>query len=274
MGRRVSALLRQIFERDQGFAGRADLLGETLGAHLVPEREQPELAQHFSFLARESVSRRTAPGDFAVPAAALPIPFEGEPLLVLLAGRDSSESQSGPELFTSYALAFLRVILRSYLVYGVALEAHGQNTLACFDASGRLRKFLFRDLAGIRIHEPTLLRLGLDLEVHPDRRTVVAHFEDHRFWLQHRAYHLHLGHLAHGLAHAGGQREGDYWRLLGDVTDQVFDELRADTPAKRWARERAVLLDDPWNAKASLRMRLLNRTRDIGFTARNPLRGW
>lgn len=274
MGPRVSRLLRGIFERDAGFGGRADLLDEPLGAHVRGGDDQHELEKHFSFLARDSVGVRLEEGQVAVPAAALgePFPAAGAPLLQRLLSRAGGDAGGGLAVFEHYAERFLGVVLRSYLVYGIALEAHGQNVLACFDGRGRLVKFLLRDLAGIRIHEPTLLRHGLALDVHPDRRTVVQHFDDHGFWIRHRAFHAHLGHIAHGLALATGQPEAAYWRSAGDITAAHFDRLKAESDSALWARERDALLEAPWSGKASLSMRLSNQVRDLAFTAPNPFR--
>jgi siderophore synthetase component len=272
MGPRVGRLLRGFFEADPGYGGRADVVAELLGAHYRPPDDNPELAKHFSFIAREAVACRADPGDLTVAAAALaePFPLGGLPLLLGLAA--GASPVDGLSVYGAYARDYLDVILRTYLVYGIALEAHGQNTLASFDEAGRLKKILFRDLAGIRIHEPTLQRLGVVLEVHPDRRTVVQDFDDHRFWLRHRAYHCHLGHIAHELALATGVPEERYWALTGEITAEVFTSLRGEVDAQHWERERRALLDEPWTAKASLSMRLNNQVRDLPFTTRNPLR--
>lgn len=274
MGPRVGRLLRELFEQDAGFAGRAIALEETLGAHYRSAGERAEAEKHLSFLVREPVSAHLAPGELAAPVAALaePFPDDGVPLILGLMAPSASGSVDGLSCFETYAEAFLDVILRAYLVYGIALEAHGQNVLACFDGQGGPTKFLFRDFGGIRIHEPTLHRLGIDLEVHPDRRTVVQAFDDHRFWLRHRAYHCHLGHIAHGLAEATDISERRYWQCAGDVTARVFDRLKGEGDLAHWRRERRVLLEEAWEAKDSLRMRLVNQVRDLAFTAPNPFR--
>jgi len=273
MGPRVSRLLRGLFESDDGYGGMADLLDETLGAHYRADADRADLEKQFSFIVRDAVAGHVEAGLVAAPAAALgePFPLGGPPLLLGLTPH-AHESRDSLGRFGAYTEAFLRLVLRTYLVYGIALEAHGQNVLACFDREGRLRKFLLRDLAGIRIHQPTLKRRGLALKVHPDRRTVVQDFKDHRFWLRHRAYHCHLGHIAHGLSVATGTPEPAYWRQAGEITAQVFDELRDEVDPDHWARERSMLLEDDWVGKASLSMRLKDQVRDLSFQAFNPLR--
>lgn len=275
MGPRVGRLLQGIFEEDTAFKGRAAGLDETMGVHYRPADGQPEVQKHLAYLVREAVSLHLAKGEVAAPVAALVTPFPDRevPLLLALMAPADPHAADGLAQFETYIDAFLSVVLRAYLVYGIALEAHGQNVLACFGAHGGPDKFLFRDFAGIRIHEPTLRRLGLELEVHPDRRTVVQDFDDHRFWLRHRIYHCHIGHMAHSLAAASGIPERRYWQCAGDVTARVFEQLKGEGDPDHWARERRILLEDDWNAKATLHMRLANQVRDICIAAPNPFRG-
>lgn len=275
MGPRVGRLLRNLFEQDAGFKGRIDVLDEPVGAHFTSRGALPELEKNFNFIAREAVSTRIAPGHIAVIPAALaePFPIEGPPLLLGLTAKNGYPARDSLTVFENYTRDFLSLVLRTYLVYGIAIEAHGQNMLACFDEHGELMKFLYRDLAGIRIHEPTLKRLGIELDVHPDRRTVVQDFAEHRIWLRHRAYHSHLGHIAHGLSVATGIAEAGYWRLAGEITAEVFAQLRDEVDPVHWERERHELLEAPWSGKAYLSMRLKNQVRDLSYSAHNPLKG-
>ena len=273
MGRRVGDLLDELFRHDPGYAGSAGVIGEPVGAYFDTGGRQPELEKHYSMIARNPVNSCIPSGYLAAPAAALaePFPSGGWPLLLRLAGINSTNESDSLRVYERYARCFLKVVLRTHLVYGIALEAHGQNVVVSFNPSGRLAQFLFRDLAGIRIHEPTLRRNGIPLEVHPDRRTVVQDFDDHHFWLRHRAYHAHLGHIAYGLSHATGISEKKYWQVTAKVTSAVFDQLRSEVEPDHWQRERYALLEAPWEAKASLRMRLMDQVRDLPFTTNNPM---
>ena len=268
MGRRVGRMLRTVFENDPNLRGRIDVLDEPIGAHFDSGGALPELEKHFNFIAREPVSNHIGAGHIAALPAALaePFPVGGPPLLLGLATGKNSLS-----VFEQYTRDFLSLVLRTYLIYGIAIEAHGQNMLACFNEQGELKKFLYRDLAGIRIHEPTLKRLGIELDVHPDRRTVVQDFNEHRIWLRHRAYHSHLGHIAHGLSVATGEAETRYWRLAGDITAEIFNQLRSQVDPTHWKRERHALLEAPWSGKAYLSMRLEDQVRDLTYAARNLL---
>ncbi|MEM1080937.1 MAG: IucA/IucC family protein [Pseudomonadota bacterium] len=271
MGRRVSALLDRLFEGDLGYQGLAGVIAEPVGAHLDTRGQWPEMEKQYSFIARDALLNRIDAKHVACPAAALaePFPSAGQPLLLRLAG--AQHATDSLDVFEHYARDFLLVVLRTHLVYGIALEAHGQNTVVGYDDEGRWRRFWFRDLAGIRIHEPTLHQHGIELDVHPDRRTVVQDFEDHHFWLRHRAYHAHLGHIAHGLSVATGINENRYWQRAAAATADRFDQLRPEVDSDFWLQERRALLEAPWKAKASFRMRLMDQVRDLPFTARNPL---
>jgi siderophore synthetase component len=271
MGPRVSRLLHRIIESDARLAGKLDLVDEELGMHYVPAgRDSADVAPYLGFLARRAVQSCVAPDELAVLAAALPLrsPLSGVPLLVEIVGAGALAAMGG------YVRRLLEVLLRMYLVYGVALEAHGQNSFAVYDANGELKRILQRDFGGIRLHEPTLIERGFELDVHPDRLTVVQEFHDIRFNLLHRTYQCHIGHLAYCLARYEGLAESVLWREVAGATEAVFDALRSEVEPKRWSEERDCLFAREWLGKASLRMRLEDRGKDLPVAIRNPMSGW
>jgi siderophore synthetase component len=192
-------------------------------------------------------------------------------LLEVLAGNGSERSAEPTSVFRTYLRTLLRPVIRFYLCYGIALEAHPQNTFLVVDAAGRAAKILVRDFGGIRIHEPTLHAAGYTLRVHPDRLTVTDDWEKARRKLVHAVFQWHVGHLAWSLSRTAGIEELALWGVARDVTAAVIDEQRDDTPSSRWAAERAYLLDSQWSAKSSLRMRLAGTQSEMFVATANPL---
>ena len=47
-----------------------------------------------------------------------------------------------------------------YVKYGIALEAHLQNSIATFNQDGSLSKIYIRDFEGLRIDETQLNKMG------------------------------------------------------------------------------------------------------------------
>lgn len=73
-------------------------------------------------------------------------------------------------MIARYATLYLKAFLTPVHKYGLAFEAHGQNTLARFDKqAGELVGFVTRDFGGLVAHQETLKRtLGEEIDVLPD----------------------------------------------------------------------------------------------------------
>jgi siderophore synthetase component len=121
-----------------------DVLGETsAGAVLVDGVPQ----RHLAHLKREAPP--LGAGETAVPLAAL----GSSPLLLA--------TVPSPYDFISLLGTLLFAPLLHVLDRGVALEAHGQNTLVVL-RDGRPRRILYRDLGGVRVLPARLRDAGLD----------------------------------------------------------------------------------------------------------------
>jgi siderophore synthetase component len=123
------------------------------GAVLVDGEPQRGL----SYVVRDAPA--PGPGEVAVPLAALaaPSPADGRPLVVeaVTAGYGGD-----PAAFLADLLALACPPLFALLRTGVALEAHGQNTLVVLRA-GRPVRLLYRDMGGVRLSPAALARAGV-----------------------------------------------------------------------------------------------------------------
>jgi siderophore synthetase component len=144
-GPRLSALLRRL---------TADLpltvLAETAaGAVLLDGRPQ----RHLAYLRRQAP--RVGPTQTVVPLAALAAlsPYDGRPLLL--------EVAADPYAWWHDLVRLLLPPLLTVLDRGVALEAHGQNTLLVLDA-GRPVRIVYRDLGGVRVSARRLRAAGFE----------------------------------------------------------------------------------------------------------------
>lgn len=185
----------------------------------------------------------------AIPLAALaePCPSDGRPIAVALTGDDPDAWWAA---FVPVALAPLRL----FAATGVALEAHGQNTLASFTGD-RPTSLVYRDFGGVRVPATdTWSQIEGDLrEADPQARltkllaallptTLTAIVESFATW-----------------------SDTDPGRWWSTVADAVRD-LGLPGPVA------AAVLRDPWPIKATTAMRLAdNPTDDIWTTVDNPL---
>jgi hypothetical protein len=139
-GPRLSTLLAEL---------TADLplsvLGEYAAGAVIVDGEP---RRHLAHLRREAP--RTAPGETVLPLGALAVPG----LLEQAAGAD-------PYRWFSDLARILWTPLVTVLERGVALEAHGQNTLVVLRA-GRPVRILYRDLGGVRVSARRLRAAGVE----------------------------------------------------------------------------------------------------------------
>jgi staphyloferrin A synthase len=251
-GPELSRLLRGLCE-DTGVEPMCEISG---GAVLVDGEPCPSLA----------ILRRHAPhpsrGELLVPVAALsaPSPASGRPLLTELVGDHPRE------FFTALANCLVPPLLR-LLDKGVALEAHGQNTLLVL-RDGVPVRLVYRDLGGIRVL-PHRLRAA-----HLDPPTIRGDLR-------------------------ADEPDQLHDKLFAALVSTVLSELVAVfereyglDPSKLWYRAwaagQACLADAPWGrmdaramfapavaAKALTAMRLSdNPIEDIWIRVPNPLAEW
>jgi staphyloferrin A synthase len=131
----LSRLLREL-TRDLPL----DVLAETAAGAVVIDGE-PQ--RHLAYLRRDAP--RIGAGQAVLPLAAL--------------GTVLDEAVGDPYAWVEALAALLVPALLTVLRRGVALEAHGQNTLVVLEA-GRPVRILYRDLGGVRVSAQRLQRAG------------------------------------------------------------------------------------------------------------------
>ncbi|MBK4737727.1 IucA/IucC family protein [Noviherbaspirillum pedocola] len=275
MGPRFTALLRQVLEREAGFDGRLDIIPEVLGMVYDGAGASDERSRHLSVLMRGNPMAFAQNGLFPLPVGALfaPSPVDGRPLALELARLGEGDGpQAAQAYFRRHAATVLSAALGAYLLYGMGFEAHQQNSFMLLDRDWRPARLLLRDFGDLRVHMPTLRHAGLDLVPYSAGHACFDTDEPVRDKLLHAMMLCHLCELGLALAHAAGEEEDGFYRILREETENVFERLRARVPAARWEAERAALLEGDWPAKSFLRMRLLGTSDDVHGRMRNPLR--
>jgi siderophore synthetase component len=141
---------------------------------------------------------------------------------------------------------------------GVALEAHGQNTLVEL-RDGRPATIWYRDLGGLHVHPGRLARAGLPMP--PLIGALPTHDEDE---LRTKLFAAALSTVLTELVHALGDRHaGAAW----DVVAATVRDAVTDTD------DRKACLADTWPLKATTAMRLADDPlQDLWCQIPNPLR--
>lgn len=275
MGPRISHLLLQILEREPALAALLDIVPERIGIHYTPDPANDDHARHLGTLYRDNPWSRLAEGEIAIPVGSLFATDEAQNPLVrqwvkLTTGRDDRAAMV--EFFTRYIGIAVPALLGMYLKYGVAFEAHQQNSFMVMGTDGAPARLLIRDFGDIRIDRASLHAHGLDLVLHDPKMTL---FDDDAFVrdkLLHTTFMCHLGELVLLCARHWEAAEAELWALLARQVEHCFTSLESQVRPERWAQEREALLELDWPAKSFMRMRLIDGHADIVGRLANPLR--
>lgn len=274
MGPRLTQLLSRMVADEDGFGGALDIVGEETGLHYIDPNGDDERSRHLSVLFRcNPMNKRTA-SLFPIPAGALfaDTPVDGRALVTELVALSYGDDAKGAlQFYTHYVDTVLTAVLGPYLLYGIAFEAHQQNSFMMINQDFRPVQLLVRDFGDVRVHGPTLQRSGLALEVFREGHTVFDTEVPARDKFLHAIMLCHLSELGLLLARSYRHAEAAFWDVLRASTVKAFDRLRDRTDPQRWHLEREAVLEANWPAKAFLRMRLSDTSDDVHGEMANPL---
>lgn len=274
MGPRLTRLLTAVIAREHGFGGTLDILAEPVGLHYLDPDNDDDRARHLSVLFRANPMTKATDGLFPVPVGTLfaDSPVDGRPIVTELVAAYSDCADGALRFFERYASTVVTATLSAYLVYGIAFEAHQQNSFIMINAASEPVRLLVRDFGDLRVHGPTLRSTGLALTPFRKGHTVFESDAPVRDKLMHAILLCHLAELGLLLAQSYAQPEAHFWAILQRVVDNAFTALRSRTDADRWQTERHAVLEADWPAKSFLRMRLTDTSDDVHGQMPNPLK--
>lgn len=275
MGPRLTRLIRSILSKEGGFGQTLDVVGEDVGLHYIDPAGDDDRARHLSVLFRANPMAKRATGKFPLPVGALfaESPLSGRELVTDLVAQSFGDHAQGAEaFFQCYCAVALAAMLGPYLLYGIAFEAHQQNSFIMVDDQHRPVQLLVRDFGDLRIHGPTLRQAGMDLAAYRAGHTLFETGERVRDKLLHAFMLCHLGELGVLLSRAYHHPEAHFWEIMRTEAERTFGQLRPRADAQRWQAERHALLEADWPAKAFLRMRLADSAEDAVGRMPNPLK--
>ncbi len=271
-GPQITALFKEIFQREKQLKNTLSILQETVGIHVngFPDN----IAKNLSVIFRDNPYRYIAKDELGIVVAALfqPSPVSDKPLCIELMEESGVTDLAGA---TDYFSHYSQIVLSSYLLlflkYGIALEGHQQNTIAVFK-NGKPVSMIARDFGGLRICLPDIKALGLTIMPYPDSatfsndRTAVCHK------LIHSTYQYHLGAWVECLSAYYQTAAEHFWTVVSHKSEKQFLQLKETLPNSQWLADYQQILKQPWQFKALLRMRLQNLSHEyIYLPIDNPL---
>lgn len=270
MGPRVSSVIARILEAEGHFGGALEIYPEEVGCHYRNAFTRDDApGKHLSVVFRASAAaldRRDGCLPVTVATMFTASPCGGRPLfteLVEAAGMPATRQQV-IDWFRQYARSVARPVIAIYLLYGIGLEAHQQNTQVLFGADGHARGLLVRDFGDGRTYAPLLEARGYTLQpyVWPGILPTVfsGDIEPVRTFVVDACFVSHLHEVALGLSAeyaALGFGDASLWQVLREETEAAFDAVRDRVDPVLWQAERHAFLAESWHTRSLLRMHLM-----------------
>jgi siderophore synthetase component len=265
MGPRLSTLISDILSKERDIFNRLEIFTEELGAilhHPVTGDEHP--GRFLSVVYRKSDALARNDGLLPVTVAALltASPIDGRPLICELIARNGDESEAAVSaFFRAYAATVIGPTLAMYLLYGIAFEAHQQNSTILFDDTGCPRKLLIRDFGDGRSFAPLFKERGHHLKPFTRPGILPTTFDDDislvRSFVIDACFVCHLHEIALCLDEHYRLSGTSLWRILREEAEVAFDALRPRMLSDAfWLEERKAILEKPWPTRSVLRMHL------------------
>nr|WP_246583380.1 IucA/IucC family protein [Bradyrhizobium iriomotense] len=283
MGPRLSTLISDILSKERDISDRLEIFTEELGAilhHPATGDEHP--GRFLSVVYRNSEALARDDGLLPITVAALltASPIDGRPLICELIARNGNESEAEiSAFFRAYVETVIRPTLAMYLLYGIAFEAHQQNSTILFDEAGRPQKLLIRDFGDGRSFSPLSRERGHQLKPFTRAGILPTTFDDDislvRSFVIDACFVCHLHEMALCLREHYSMSGAGLWRILREETEAVFDTIRPRMLSDVfWQEELTAFLEKPWRSRSVLRMHL-ERYRDyrVEHELPNPLAG-
>jgi siderophore synthetase component len=270
MGPRLSTLISDILSKEKDLYDRLEIFTEELGAILHhPVTDDEHRGRFLSVVYRNSDALARNDGLLPVTVAALltASPIDGRPLICELIARNGDESEAAVSaFFRAYVGTVIRPTLAMYLLYGIAFEAHQQNSTILFDETGRAVKLLIRDFGDGRSFAPLFKERGHHLKPFSRTGILPTTFDDDislvRSFVIDACFVCHLHEVALCLHDHYALSGTSLWRILREEAEAAFDALRPRMLSDTfWMEERKTFLEKPWPTRSVLRMHL-ERYRD------------
>lgn len=264
MGPRNSTLITRILADEEGFGQTLEIFPEEVALHYkhaVKQEDGPGRYLSAAFRASRNAFDRDD-GLLPVTVAALltDAPSSGRPLITELI-EQGGKRPSGEEVetyFRRYTRVVTRPVIALYLLYGIGLEAHQQNSSVLFDAQGTPRRLLIRDFGDGRVFAPLLNARGHQLKPYTHPGILPTVFDDDiglvRSFVVDACFVCHLHELALLLTGEYDLAPGRLWEILREETESAFDVVVPRIDPGLWRQERAAFLDQAWPTRSVLSM--------------------
>lgn len=267
----VTKILNDILDNDSVFHDyRIEILDELAGIHFYNEYDsediQTDRSEQLGTLFRENIYHLIAKDSMPMIPSSLVANYkynEETPIVSLIKLFQQNEGiesfEEAAQLWLrDYATQLLGIVLPLYIKYGIALEAHLQNSIATFNKDGSLNTIYIRDFEGLRIDEAQLNASGYATDDFHEKSRILT---DSKTSVFNKAFYStvqnHLGELVLTVAKAieDTSFEDKTWRQISDIIQQILANL-GDVDEERLNTITSTLFAETIDYKCVTTMRL------------------
>ncbi len=242
------------------------IAAEPYGAHLDVEAD---LARQFAMIVRYAIEDKKQNHTQIVTAALTQInPVDGQividSLIEYVYGEISQDTIV--QFMTQYIQALIPPLIGYIQKYGIALEAHQQNTVLQIDKDTHALSFIVRDLGGSRIEPQTLKQTVPELTV-SNQSLITENIDEVIAKFQHAVIQNQLGTVIHHFHHRHGINEKVLYNVAGEIIENaITSNLNHAEALKR------LLFGKKMTVKALLNMRMEQKVKQyVQIEIDNPL---
>ncbi|MCS4485953.1 IucA/IucC family protein [Staphylococcus americanisciuri] len=286
----ITQILQDITAKDTWFAHvPTHAVAELAGVHFFSPTDtadvQERRSEQLGTLLRHNIYHNLDETDLPLIPSSLIVrmPQQGTSLIVELVNR---YAQQQPEIeqhtaiqqwFSRYAGALIDYVMPLLIKYGIALEAHLQNTIAVFDKQdGLLKRMYIRDFEGLRIDTAQLNQMGYDTVHFHEKSRVLTNSQKSVF---NKAFYAtvqnHLGELVVALSdhYKIDGLEADLWYIVREQIQALFNTFRnSDMDPQRLQDIETIFFNPVIDYKCVTTMRLLDEAHAYTYIkVDNPL---
>ncbi|CAM2927208.1 IucA/IucC family protein [Legionella worsleiensis] len=266
----LSTWLSELLAQHQHFGGTLYIARDLAGINLADSSIPPHEKKHTALIVRENPLNHIKEQQRLVPLAALfaRSSVSHMPLLVEII----QNSKVNPRAYWSeYCHCVLAGQLYLMLRYGVALEAHQQNTLVIMQ-NHRPVGLVIRDLGGIKISNNELHRQITKPHLHPDSTITCSELDGLSQLFIHGNLLSNLTPWIHCLNAAYGFAIEQLWQQVNMILKGLLEHFMEEIHPAVYRSHYQHLLNMPWQHKSLLTMRLNQNQDEIQYFAlENPL---
>lgn len=272
-GPQITHILNDIKQKDSLFKHiNADIIDELAGIHFYNSldkvttrtKRSEQLGTLFRTNIYHLIKNETTP---IIPSALVSSTiYNDEPLIVSLINKYKEKNKfptfeiAALSWIKQYSQALIDITIPLYVKYGIALEAHLQNSIATFSENGRLDRLYIRDFEGLRVDRIRLNKMGYSTASFHEKSLILSDQPQTVFnKVFYSSIQNHLGELIVSITKSSGDSnfEKQLWQLIRDILIAKLNDIANDIDDQQRVKNiKSILLAPKIDYKCVTTMRL------------------